>query len=337
MEKVVLLLQGGAALGAYQAGAFHVIADYLNQHSQRRLTAIAGASIGAINGALIAQQADTPTQAAHSLSTLWRETFSQTTFPFFPFPGQERLNSVLTGMIFGHSALYHPALQNQWDFSAGTPFFAPYRSGPMRQTLEKVIGTYEQRPKGPRLRIRTVQSCPPRAVIFDSEKEAITSEMLVASASIPMAFPFHRIGGQTYWDGEFWPTGLTDLLDGLISNDDGHDYHIISVELYRPEHGLDRLLQHSPGSFRLTRIRRSLSHLDYLLCPVFDWSSERIEALIDAGITDTKAALKKHRLYWSAPRSPTVGKTIRRWLRKQFKAPARGALNVCAYVYHIHA
>ncbi|WP_181919691.1 patatin-like phospholipase family protein [Alkalilimnicola ehrlichii] len=91
MEKVVLLLQGGAALGAYQAGAFHVIADYLNQHSQRRLTAIAGASIGAINGALIAQQADTPTQAAHSLSTLWRETFSQTTFPFFLFQGRSGL------------------------------------------------------------------------------------------------------------------------------------------------------------------------------------------------------------------------------------------------------
>ncbi|MDE2455617.1 MAG: patatin-like phospholipase family protein, partial [Burkholderiales bacterium] len=48
-EHVALVLQGGGALGAYQAGVFEVMARI-----PREPTWVAGISIGAINAALIA-------------------------------------------------------------------------------------------------------------------------------------------------------------------------------------------------------------------------------------------------------------------------------------------
>src|SRR5271170_748490 len=64
-ENIALVLQGGGALGAYQAGVYEALAS-ANIHPDW----IAGISIGAINGALIAGNA--PETRVAKLRAFWQ-------------------------------------------------------------------------------------------------------------------------------------------------------------------------------------------------------------------------------------------------------------------------
>ncbi|HUB96490.1 MAG TPA: patatin-like phospholipase family protein, partial [Stellaceae bacterium] len=63
-ESVVLLLQGGGALGAYQAGVYEALAE-----AEVHPDWIAGISIGAINSAIIAGNA--PKERVAKLRAFW--------------------------------------------------------------------------------------------------------------------------------------------------------------------------------------------------------------------------------------------------------------------------
>ena len=63
-EQIVLVLQGGGALGAYQAGVYEALAE-ADVHPDW----VAGISIGAINTALIAGNA--PQARADKLKEFW--------------------------------------------------------------------------------------------------------------------------------------------------------------------------------------------------------------------------------------------------------------------------
>src|SRR3984893_12409442 len=65
-ECIALLLQGGGALGSYQAGVYEALAE-ANVHPDW----IAGISIGAINAALIAGNA--PGERVAKLRRFWEE------------------------------------------------------------------------------------------------------------------------------------------------------------------------------------------------------------------------------------------------------------------------
>ena len=68
-EKIILVLQGGGALGAYQAGAY----EALSEHGFAPQW-IAGISIGAINGAIIAGNA--PENRVQRLRIFWERVSS---------------------------------------------------------------------------------------------------------------------------------------------------------------------------------------------------------------------------------------------------------------------
>src|SRR5918911_4792050 len=65
-ECIALLLQGGGALGSYQAGVYQALAE-ADLHPDW----VAGISIGAINSAIIAGNA--PTKRVAKLREFWRE------------------------------------------------------------------------------------------------------------------------------------------------------------------------------------------------------------------------------------------------------------------------
>ena len=69
-EKEVLVLQGGGALGAYQAGAYEALCDAGHVPSW-----VAGTSIGAINAAIIA--GNPPEQRASRLREFWERVSSR--------------------------------------------------------------------------------------------------------------------------------------------------------------------------------------------------------------------------------------------------------------------
>ena len=63
-EQIILVLQGGGALGAYQAGAYEALAE-----AGREPEWLAGISIGSINGALIA--GNRPGRRLEALRQFW--------------------------------------------------------------------------------------------------------------------------------------------------------------------------------------------------------------------------------------------------------------------------
>ncbi len=68
-KRVVLLLQGGGALGAYHVGVFEALSGYLKDH-EGKIDVVAGVSIGAINAAVIT--GNDPERALTRLEEMWR-------------------------------------------------------------------------------------------------------------------------------------------------------------------------------------------------------------------------------------------------------------------------
>src|ERR1700731_881567 len=103
-KKIGLVLQGGGALGSYQAGVYEALAssEYLPDW-------VAGISIGAINAAIIAGNA--PEHRLAGLRTFWKDLTAHID-PWLPLRGplaawQQRA-SALSSLLFGRSGVFAP-------------------------------------------------------------------------------------------------------------------------------------------------------------------------------------------------------------------------------------
>jgi len=206
----ILVLQGGGALGAYECGVYKALAERLDD-----LSVVAGCSIGAINASVIASHYGAADRGVGALEALWRDL----SFPPLPTPPMlswipwVRLlgshQAVLTSMLLGNPRLFQPAL----------PGGAPYTTDAMRATVAGSMGTYA---KGgdPRLIVTAVELESSKPVAFDSAKINITPDHIVASGSLPPAFPPTEIGGKHYWDGGLWSnTPLPEVLAAVRGSD----------------------------------------------------------------------------------------------------------------------
>jgi NTE family protein len=83
-KRIVLLLQGGGALGAYQVGAYQALQEEFQQQpsngEKATLDWVGGISIGAINAAIIAGHKNG--DAAKELTDLWNDILSPACPPF---------------------------------------------------------------------------------------------------------------------------------------------------------------------------------------------------------------------------------------------------------------
>jgi len=199
-ERVAFVFQGGGALGAYQAGVFQAM-------SERDLTPdwIAGTSIGAINGAIIA--GNKPENRVDRLKEFW-STVSETDL----FQGLKETDvtqnvhsflSVLQSMLMGRPGFFSPRSVNPAAVfptgSAETASF--YDTGPLRKTLEQLVD-FELINEGPiRLSVGAVNITKGTLKYFDSKTEHLTPDHILASSALPPGFPAVRIGDDLYWDG----------------------------------------------------------------------------------------------------------------------------------------
>ncbi|MBV9453132.1 MAG: DUF3734 domain-containing protein [Rubrobacter sp.] len=94
----------------------------------------------------------------------------------------------------------------------------------MEKTVERYFKSTPHSPNGcygpnatdPRVIITAVDIDEGRGVAFDSLKQSITAEHVVASGSLPPAFPEKTIESGRYWDGGLWAnTPLRDVLYAL--------------------------------------------------------------------------------------------------------------------------
>jgi len=207
------VLQGGGALGAYQAGVYQALAekDYLPDW-------IAGISIGAINGAIIAGNA--PERRVERLREFWELITNAAAKP--PSHGDFlRLFfnewSALASAASGVPGFYRPRLPPAWLLPWGDEgALSFYDTAPLRATLEQMIDFDLLNAGAVRFSIGAANIRKGNSVYFDSADKGrrIGPEHIMASAALPPGFPPVEIEGEHYWDGGVLSnTPLEYLLD----------------------------------------------------------------------------------------------------------------------------
>jgi NTE family protein len=201
-ECIALVLQGGGALGAYQAGVYEALAE-ADLHPDW----ISGISIGAINGALIAGNA--PKLRVDRLRAFWERVTDK---PYFDWGERsfwaksdavrQWLNqmSAYFALTSGAPGFFTPRLP--WlhppGSAAATSF---YDTGRLRQTLEELVDFDRINAQRLRLSVGAVNVGSGNFVYFDTATHPIGPEHIMASAALPPGFPAVEIEGEHYWDG----------------------------------------------------------------------------------------------------------------------------------------
>jgi NTE family protein len=199
-EKIVLVLQGGGALGAYQCGVFEELTAVKVQPKW-----VAGVSIGAINGALIAGNA--PERRLERLHEFWDLVTSGPARQALVLDGYRRTFnrwSATCAALFGVPGFYTPRFPPaflQPEGAAGA--VSVYDTKDLRSTLERLIDFDRINAKTIRLSIGAVNVATGNSKWFDNfdPKTTIGPEHIMASGALPPAFAPVVIDGESYWDG----------------------------------------------------------------------------------------------------------------------------------------
>jgi NTE family protein len=196
-KKVGLVLQGGGALGSYQAGVYEALAssEYLPDW-------VAGISIGAINAAIIAGNA--PEHRVQRLRSFWEEITAPTRLwpsaPDGPLAAWQHGASALTALMFGQPGFFTPRPPQDW-FSFDN-YVSYYKTSALKGTLERLVDFDRINGAGDmRLSVGAVNVPTGHFAYFDSEKTTIRPEHVMASGALPPGFPPIEIDGEQYWDG----------------------------------------------------------------------------------------------------------------------------------------
>jgi NTE family protein len=203
-KKVALVLQGGGALGSYQAGVYEALAgsDYLPDW-------IAGISIGAINAAIIA--GNPPERRVARLREFWERittpavSWAAWLDGFLPqWPAQRRRMGAASALAFGQAGFFAWHSPFDWVSTQGPTSF--YATTALRSTLEELVDFDRLNSGETRLSVGAVNVRTGNFAYFDTAETRIRPEHIMASGALPPGFPAVEIDGERYWDG------------GLVSN-----------------------------------------------------------------------------------------------------------------------
>ncbi len=224
----VLVLQGGGALGSYQAGVCQAL-----QAAEVEPDWVAGISIGAINAALIA--GNPPERRLERMRAFWDQAssgpfFSPGAIDFNPFRSLVNQMSAASIATLGAPGFFTPRAPASMFWPQGTPeAISYYDTDPLRSTLEKLVD-FERINSGPtRLSVGAVNVQSGNSVVFDSTRHKIGPEHIMASGALPPGFPPVWIEGEAYWDG-----GLVSNtpLQFVLDDDQHDDLLIFQVDLF---------------------------------------------------------------------------------------------------------
>jgi NTE family protein len=197
-ETRILVLQGGGALGAYQAGVFEAL-DSVGFAPNW----VAGVSIGAINSALIA--GNPPRQRAKQVREFW----SRVSGKDIPLPaGMEMWRpmankmSAATVAAFGVPCFFKPrTVPPAFAIGGSVGSLSYYDTEPLRATLNEMVDFDLINDGDVRLSLGAVNIRTGEGRYFDSTRDTITASHVMASGALPPGFPPVEIDGDYYWDG----------------------------------------------------------------------------------------------------------------------------------------
>jgi len=208
--QIVLVLQGGGALGAYQVGVYQALHEAGIEPQW-----VIGTSIGAINGAIIA--GNPPESRLEKLSRFWNSVRGGSLDYFSRLwpglgPGLANLETYTRGI----AGFFHLNPLGAWSMHlpTGIEHAAFYTTAPLRSTLcELTDFDYINSGQG-RLTLGAVNVRSGEMHYFDNRDQSLCVEHVMASGALPPAFPAVRIDGDPYWDGGIYSnTPIEVVLD----------------------------------------------------------------------------------------------------------------------------
>jgi len=224
----VLVLQGGGALGAYQAGVYQGLSEAGIEPDW-----IVGTSIGAINAALIA--GNKPADRLERLKEFWdrvRHRSSWTTAWLSTFGNAFANFGVVTQ---GVPCFFQPNANALWGmhYPAGPGLAAYYGTDPLKETLGDLVNIDCLNSKAMRVTVGAVNVGTGEMRYFDSRDMKLDIPHIMASGALPPAFPAIEIDGELFWDGGVYSNTPIEVV---FDDKPRRDGVIFAVDLWQP-HG----------------------------------------------------------------------------------------------------
>jgi len=228
----VLVLQGGGALGSYQAGAYQALCRHDFEPEW-----VAGISIGAINAAIIA--GNDPKDRVARLKEFWQMVSSPV--PWNPIVAGDRgrtvFNEASAALIatFGVPGFFTPRIPPAPLWPQGSPqSLSYYDTAPLRKTLERLVDFDRINDLKTRLSVGAVGVTSGNFRYFDNVEfnklgKKIGPEHIMASGALPPGFPSIEIEGEHYWDGGI---ASNTPLDYVLDEEVRKDLLIFQVDLF---------------------------------------------------------------------------------------------------------
>lgn len=256
-RPLALVLQGGGALGAFQVGAFEALCA-----QELHPSWIAGTSIGAINGAIVA--GNPPKRACERLDEFWR--LISTPDPLAPpasIAGVRQVYNFWSAQqtaTFGQNGFFRPRPVPPFAMPPDGPAAVSfYDTTPLKSTLERLVDFDRINAREVRLSLGAVEIESGKTVYFDNETQKIGPEHVMASGALPPAFPPIEIDGKRYWDGGIVSnTPLEVILDVPPQS----DMLILVVDLWDPRGPVPKsLLEVEARLKNITYASRASQHI----------------------------------------------------------------------------
>lgn len=226
-NQTVLVLQGGGAMGGFECGVVAAL-----EEARIYPNIVAGVSIGAFNGAIVASH---PGKAAPALEAFWRELMVDT-----PAWALGNFQAALTSwqiLSYGVPNFFRPRWTTPGQFM--TEWTSFYDCAPVKSLLTKYVD-FAALPNSPvRLLVSAVNVETGQLEIFDSYDDELTADHILASGSLPPGFPWTTIGGKHYWDGGILSNSP---LEQVIDKCGTSGKKIFIVDLFSKQRSLPRNL-----------------------------------------------------------------------------------------------
>ena len=303
-NRVGLVLSGGGAKGAYQVGVVKALSEM-----QIQVDVVAGASIGALNGAVLAAAPDME-QGAQRLQALWMDLMMKSPLrgePQIPVYLQLLIASGLqfTGWTFlkplmasldklelpligdylsaGNKGLFPdgPLVErlnkflNQTELMKGLPWYVSvFKKGDLQDDLASIMQAELGWKDSRKSDYIHVQSLP-----LDQQKDA-----LLASAAIPLLFAARKINGDLYSDGA---QGGWQKMQGNTPVRPLIDAGCQTIIVTHLSDGSLWSRHEFPGATIMEIRPQSAITRDGILKDILGFDSQKIPSWIDQGYNDT--------------------------------------------------
>jgi NTE family protein len=279
-HHTALVLQGGAALGAYEAGVLRALLE-----SGRRLDVVTGCSIGALMAAIVVGSRGDPVEALHDM---WQR-FAMPVNPFLPNLFARSLP------VPGGRNVYRP---NPVWFTVPALATHMYETAPLEAALNEWVDFDKLNASPVEVIVTAVEVRGGHLQEFSSHRDGLTAKHVVASASLPPVFPATAVDGGEFWDGGLIAsTPLRPAINAIEKHNrvkQAQQWELVVVDLFTPIAGAPRdLTDVLQRAFELVFFGKFQHDLK-----LFQWMNAQLDLMIEVDrVLPKSSPVRKHPAY----------------------------------------